>query len=111
MDTAKQTSVDVGNSESPQKASLAIETFGLTRRFGDLIALDHLDLQIPYGQIFGLLGPNGAGKSTTIKMLTTLLEPTLRHCARRWLRHLARHLPKCGEESAMFRSSFPPTVA
>ena len=76
MDTAKQTSVDVGNPESPAATSLAIETFGLTRRFGDLIALDHLDLRIPYGQIFGLLGPNGAGKSTTIKMLTTLLEPT-----------------------------------
>ncbi len=76
MDTAKQTSVDLSNPESPVAASLAIETFGLTRRFGDLIALDHLDLQIPYGQIFGLLGPNGAGKSTTIKMLATLLEPT-----------------------------------
>ncbi len=76
MDTAKQTPVDLGNPESPQTASLAIETFGLTRRFGDLIALDHLDLQIPYGQIFGLLGPNGAGKSTTLKMLTTLLQPT-----------------------------------
>ena len=76
MDTAKQTPVDVGNSESPVATSPAIETFGLTRRFGDLVALDHLDLQIPYGQIFGLLGPNGAGKSTTIKMLTTLLEPT-----------------------------------
>jgi len=76
VDTAKQTPVDLGNAESPAAASLAIETFGLTRRFGDLIALDHLDLQIPYGQIFGLLGPNGAGKSTTIKMLATLLEPT-----------------------------------
>jgi ABC-2 type transport system ATP-binding protein len=76
VDTAKQTPVDLGNPESPAAASLAIETFGLTRRFGDLIALDHLDLRIPYGQIFGLLGPNGAGKSTTIKMLATLLEPT-----------------------------------
>lgn len=52
----------------------AIETEGLTRRFGEMIAVDHLDLRIPYGQIFGLLGPNGAGKSTTIKMLTTLLD-------------------------------------
>ena len=76
MDTTKQTPVDAGNPEPPTGASLAIETFGLTRRFGDLTALDHLDLQIPYGQIFGLLGPNGAGKSTTIKMLATLLEPT-----------------------------------
>ncbi len=79
MDTSnetKQSSVDVAGTASSAEGSLAIETFGLTRRFGDLIALDHLDLQIPYGQIFGLLGPNGAGKSTTIKMLATLLEPT-----------------------------------
>src|SRR5271165_5900363 len=73
---AKQSSVPVASTASPAETSLAIETFGLTRRFGDLTALDHLDLQIPYGQIFGLLGPNGAGKSTTIKMLATLLEPT-----------------------------------
>jgi len=56
--------------------SFAIETFGLMRRFGDLIAANHVSLRVPYGSIFGLLGPNGAGKSTIIKMLTTLLEPT-----------------------------------
>src|ERR1700685_1498483 len=54
----------------------AIETTALTRRFGEMIAVDHIDLCIPYGQIFGLLGPNGAGKSTTVKMLTTLLHPS-----------------------------------
>ena len=54
----------------------AIETTALTRRFGDITAVDHIDVRIPYGQIFGLLGPNGAGKSTTIKMLTTLLDPS-----------------------------------
>lgn len=54
----------------------AIETIALTRCFGDMTAVDHIDLRVPYGQIFGLLGPNGAGKSTTIKMLTTLLVPT-----------------------------------
>lgn len=54
----------------------AIETFDLTRRFGDVTAVDHLNLHIRQGIIFGLLGPNGAGKSTTIKMLTTLLDPT-----------------------------------
>jgi ABC-2 type transport system ATP-binding protein len=48
----------------------------LTRYFGSLAAVDHLNLEIPQGQIFGLLGPNGAGKTTTIKMLTTLLAPT-----------------------------------
>jgi ABC-2 type transport system ATP-binding protein len=55
---------------------LAIEMRRLTLKFGDLTAVDHLDLQVPYGVIFGLLGANGAGKSTTIKMLTTLLRPT-----------------------------------
>jgi ABC-2 type transport system ATP-binding protein len=59
-----------------REPSYAIETFGLTRQFGDLIAADHVDLRVQYGAIFGLLGPNGAGKSTTIKMLTTLLEPS-----------------------------------
>ena len=55
---------------------LAVETFRLSRSFGDTIAVDALDLQIRSGTIFGLLGPNGAGKSTAIKMLTTLLVPT-----------------------------------
>ncbi len=55
---------------------IAIETTALTRRFGEIIAVDNLNLQIFHSEIFGLLGPNGAGKSTTIKMLTTLLEPT-----------------------------------
>ncbi|MFF5229482.1 ABC transporter ATP-binding protein [Dactylosporangium sp. NPDC000521] len=53
-----------------------METRGLTRRFGDLLAVDHLDLLVPQGTVFGLLGRNGAGKTTTIKMLTTLLAPT-----------------------------------
>jgi len=54
----------------------AIKTDELTRKFGEMIAVDALNLRISSGKIFGLLGPNGAGKSTTIKMLTTLLEPT-----------------------------------
>jgi ABC-2 type transport system ATP-binding protein len=54
----------------------AIETQGLTRNFGSLTAVDHLDLQVPRGVIFGFLGPNGAGKSTTINMLVGLLRPT-----------------------------------
>ncbi len=53
----------------------AIDVRGLTLRFGRLTAVDHIDLQVPYGVIFGLLGANGAGKSSTIKMLTTLLKP------------------------------------
>jgi ABC-2 type transport system ATP-binding protein len=55
---------------------LAIETFGLTRQFGDLCAVNAIDLRVPRGTFYGFLGPNGAGKSTTIKMLTGLLAPT-----------------------------------
>jgi ABC-2 type transport system ATP-binding protein len=54
----------------------AIVTEKLTRRFGDLTAVDCMDLTVTAGQFFGFLGPNGAGKSTTIKMLTGLLAPT-----------------------------------
>jgi ABC-2 type transport system ATP-binding protein len=53
-----------------------ITTTGLTKNFGDLVAVDHIDLNIPSGTIFGLLGPNGAGKSTTTRLLSTLLRPT-----------------------------------
>jgi ABC-2 type transport system ATP-binding protein len=56
--------------------SLAIETVGLTRRFGSLCAVDAIHLQVEQGTFYGFLGPNGAGKSTTIKMLTGLLAPT-----------------------------------
>ncbi len=56
---------------------LAIKTSELTRQFGNLIAVDHIELRVSYGEIFGLLGANGAGKSTVIKMLTTLLPPTI----------------------------------
>jgi len=54
----------------------AIQTHGLTRRFGALTAVDDVTFSVAPGQFFGFLGPNGAGKSTTIKMLTGLLEPT-----------------------------------
>jgi ABC-2 type transport system ATP-binding protein len=53
-----------------------ITTHNLTKRFGSFTAVDHIDLEIMQGEIFGFLGPNGAGKSTTIRMLTTLSEPT-----------------------------------
>jgi ABC-2 type transport system ATP-binding protein len=53
-----------------------IRTRGLTKAYGDLIAVDHLDLEVQAGEIFGLLGQNGAGKTTTILMLLGLTEPT-----------------------------------
>ncbi len=53
-----------------------IQTHSLTRRYGSLVAVDHLTFTCPFGCVFGLLGPNGAGKSTLIKMLTTLLPPS-----------------------------------
>jgi ABC-2 type transport system ATP-binding protein len=56
--------------------NLAVETHGLARAFGDLRAVDGIDLAVPSGSFFGFLGPNGAGKSTTIKCLTGLLRPT-----------------------------------
>ncbi len=54
----------------------AIETLRLKRAFGDLVAVDEIDLAVPAGSLYGFLGPNGAGKSTTIKCLTGLLRPT-----------------------------------
>lgn len=60
----------------PGIADLAIRARGLTRRFGDLVAVSELDLDVPRGRIYGFLGPNGSGKSTTIRMLCGLLTPT-----------------------------------
>ena len=53
-----------------------LETKGLTKHYGDFIAVDNLDLNIKKGEVFGLLGPNGAGKTTTILMVLGLTEPT-----------------------------------
>ncbi len=49
---------------------------GLTRRFGELVAVDRLDLEVRQGEVFGFLGPNGAGKTTTVRMLAALIAPT-----------------------------------
>ena len=56
-------------------SELAIDVDGLTKRFGDKVAVDHFSMQVPRGQIYGFLGPNGSGKTTTIRMLCGLLTP------------------------------------
>src|SRR6266511_3097976 len=54
----------------------AVETRDLTRRFGKRVAVDHLNLHVRAGELYGFLGPNGAGKSTTLRMLCGILEPS-----------------------------------
>ncbi len=61
---------------SQEGAEIAIEARGLTMRFGDFVAVDHVSFRIRRGEIFGFLGSNGCGKTTTMKMLTGLLPPT-----------------------------------
>src|ERR1017187_4979137 len=63
-------------SELSAATEYAIEMDGITRRFGDLVAVDHVTLRIPKGRLYGFLGLNGAGKTTTIRVLTTLLPPS-----------------------------------
>jgi ABC-2 type transport system ATP-binding protein len=60
----------------PPLPANALQLQGLTRRFGDLAAVDGVDLVVPRGALFGLIGPDGAGKSTLIRMLATVIEPT-----------------------------------
>ena len=59
------------------KIESAIETIDLTKKYGKLTAVDKLNLQIDFGEVFGLLGPNGAGKTTAISLLCTMINPTL----------------------------------
>ena len=58
------------------QAPLAVRASGLVKRYGDVLAVDGLDLDIPAGRFFGLLGPNGSGKTSTLHMLATLIRPT-----------------------------------
>ena len=55
---------------------VSIQVEGLTRTFGDLVAVDHLDFEIPAGQMTGFVGANGAGKTTTMRMIVGVLSPT-----------------------------------
>jgi len=57
----------------PNAASAAVQTRGLTRRFGEQTAVDSIDLEVPRGAVYGFLGPNGSGKTTTIRMLLGLI--------------------------------------
>ena len=68
--------VDDPAAGSAASAEIAIEADGLTKRFGNFVAVDHVSFRIERGEIFGFLGSNGCGKSTTMKMLTGLLPPT-----------------------------------
>ena len=77
--TAPATVPTTGSNRGPSTGPLSdvvIETKGLTKRYGETVAVDGLDLQVRRGEVFGLLGPNGAGKTTTILMMLGLTEPT-----------------------------------
>lgn len=75
-ETGRRPERPVHQNGRPLVEQQAICTEGLTCQFGSLIAVDHLDLSVPRGVVFGFLGPNGAGKTTTIRMLLALLEPS-----------------------------------
>jgi ABC-2 type transport system ATP-binding protein len=71
--------LDGGFSAVSTLVPAAIRTTGLVRRFGSLVAVDGIDLEVGPGEIYGFLGPNGAGKSTLLRMLCTLLKPSAGH--------------------------------
>ena len=77
----------------------AIRTDNLTKRFGDLTAVDGLTLTVAEGEIFGLVGPDGAGKTTTMRLLTAIMEPT---GGEAWVagRHIVREAEAIKERSA-----------
>ena len=73
---------------SGESRACAIRAEGLTKWYGDVLALDHLDLTVERGEIFGFLGPNGAGKTTTIRLLLHLVRPT---AGRAWIMGVPVH--------------------
>ncbi|MCW2876975.1 MAG: daunorubicin resistance transporter ATPase subunit [Sphaerisporangium sp.] len=85
----------------------AIVAEGLVKKYGDVVALDGMDLSVPEGTVFGLLGPNGAGKTTTVRILTTLLKPDAGHAKVAGLdvvrdaRRLRAHIGASGQYAAV----------
>ncbi len=75
VDVSRETST-VPPKQSPAPSSFPIIVEGLSKKFGNVSAVEDLNLEIPAGEVFGLLGPNGAGKTTTIRMLSALIAPT-----------------------------------
>ncbi|MFX0029877.1 MAG: ABC transporter ATP-binding protein [Candidatus Hermodarchaeota archaeon] len=86
----------------------AIETNNLKKYFGDIHAVDGIDLQIPKGTLYGVLGPNGAGKTTTIRMLSTVLPPTdgnatvLGFDIRKEAREIKKRIGVCPQELVLY---------
>ena len=76
MDTPKTGLQGVGTANTDPHKDFVIGTDGLSKSFGETVALRGLNLRVPRNSIFGFLGPNGAGKTTTLMILATLLEPT-----------------------------------
>ncbi|GAB3103535.1 ABC transporter ATP-binding protein [Lysobacter terrae] len=68
--------MNTNSAPAPAREALAIEARGVTKRFGQLVAVDHVNLSVPKAHVYGFLGPNGSGKTTTIRMLCGLLAPT-----------------------------------
>jgi ABC-2 type transport system ATP-binding protein len=85
----------------------AIRATGLTKKYGHVVALDGLDLEVEAGTVMGLLGPNGAGKTTTVRVLTTLIRPDAGHAevagidVLRQPRELRRHIGASGQYAAV----------
>jgi ABC-2 type transport system ATP-binding protein len=89
------------------RSDSAIELIGVRKQFGDLVAVDELDLAVPRGATYGLLGPNGAGKTTTIRLLLRILEPDageLRVFGQPVRRNLLDRVGYLPEERGLYRS-------
>jgi ABC-2 type transport system ATP-binding protein len=76
IDGSRRTVIDMATTDASSATGFAVEAIGLTKRFGDRVVVDRLDLSIPAGSVSGFVGPNGAGKTTTIRMLLGLITPT-----------------------------------